>query len=140
MNRQDPDTLRHIREEPVWRQPPSNWRRRMLVADKDVAHQPAQQTAETPSISIAEVAVGNGSDLLASCSTPQHQHSAEEQLEDVGLSRNDIEKAICERVDLCLSQGDLVRAASVAKKEVRWLHKKQRPGGVLDCWSRAKLI
>ena len=60
------------------------------------------------------------------------------------LSRNDMEKAICERVDLRLSQGNedrgLVRAVSVAKKEVRWLHKKQRPGGVLDCWSCAKLI
>ena len=56
----------------------------------------------------------------------------------------DMEKAIRERVDFCPSQGNegsvLARAASVAKKEVRWLHKMQRPGGVLDCWSRVKLI
>ena len=44
VNHQDPDTLIEIRDEPVWRQPPSTWRRRMLVADEDIAHQPAQQT------------------------------------------------------------------------------------------------
>ena len=144
VNRQYPDTLRETREEPVWRQPPCTWRRRMPLADEDIAHQPAQQRCRSPSVSIAGVSVGNGSDLHASCSYPQHQHSAEMQLEDVGLGRNDMDKAICEPVDFRSSQGDedrgLVRAVIVAKKEVRWLHKKQRPGGVLDCWSCAKLI
>lgn len=54
------------------------------------------------------------------------------------------EEAACRNSDADvmarIQAADVARVQVGGRAEPQWQHKKRRPGGVLDCWSRAKLI